>query len=390
MNIIALTPGGANLGSRIASVFPESILWIPEDLDFLGETNRYRRWKKPLQPTFGGIYQEGRPILFIGALAILVRFLGPLMTNKKQDPPVVALDEKGHHVIAVLSGHWGGANELAHQVAQAIDAKPVITTATDVVEVPAVDLFARRYGARIDPWENVKKISSALLRQQPVQWLMEEKFLQYWQRYIKNKLSPLDKEYKVAPELQIPWQTWTSHIKDEEEKRELALGDNKGNNLTVLCTSTRKKSPATITLYPRYIVAGIGCRRGVSLEKVKAALHQAFVEAEIDERCLLAIASGWIKKEEPALVELARERELPFYTFQPYEIENCCNQHEEITASSFVYQTIGVKALCEPAALLVHQRSRLLVTKRSYGPVTIALAEAPWPLLDSVQQEKMK
>ncbi|KAB2954182.1 cobalt-precorrin 5A hydrolase [Heliorestis acidaminivorans] len=388
MNIIALTPGGTALAGKISNHFPHSTIWLPEDLQDKkpeGLEALCKHWQKPLREDFQKIYRQGQPLLFIGALAILVRFLAPLIEDKQTDPPVLALDEEGQYVISVLSGHWGGANELAHKVAQAIQARPVITTATDVKKLPAIDTFARRFNAHLEPREGIKKISSSLLRQQPLQWYMEEKFLKNWKSYLLAEQSNHEEEPQtpLPPETLIAWQSWP---KDKWKQ-----SDNcQEGTLTVLCTTARVKEQVTLTLYPRYIVAGIGCRRGVSLEKVEKALEQAFESAKISEHCLLAIASGWIKATENALLELAQSRQVPFITFTADEINDCCQQHQEISTSTFVYQSIGVKALCEPTALLVHPNSQIIQSKRKYGPVTVALAEVPWPLLDLDQLVKRK
>jgi cobalt-precorrin 5A hydrolase len=79
------------------------------------------------------MFQAGRPLVCIMALGIVVRILGPLAKDKKTEPPVVVVDEAGRFAISVLGGHEGGANELANQVAQAIGAMPVITTASEVL-----------------------------------------------------------------------------------------------------------------------------------------------------------------------------------------------------------------------------------------------------------------
>ena len=69
--------------------------------------------------------------IFIGAMGICVRTIAPLMTDKHDDPAVVCVDTFGRHVISVLSGHVGGANELTKHVASALGVEPVITTQSD-------------------------------------------------------------------------------------------------------------------------------------------------------------------------------------------------------------------------------------------------------------------
>jgi len=50
----------------------------------------------------------------------------------------------GKFVISLLSGHLGGANELACLAADILQAIPVVTTATDLEGKFAVDVFAKK------------------------------------------------------------------------------------------------------------------------------------------------------------------------------------------------------------------------------------------------------
>ena len=73
------------------------------------------------------------------ATGIAVRIVGPLLRDKKRDPAVVCVDEAGRFAIALCGGHGAGANDLARDVAALVGARPVVTTATDAMEMPALD-----------------------------------------------------------------------------------------------------------------------------------------------------------------------------------------------------------------------------------------------------------
>lgn len=83
-------------------------------------------------------------VVFIGALQIAVRLSAPFLKSKVTDPAVLVMDEKGQYCIPVLSGHIGGANEMAVEIGKQTGALPVITTATDINQRWAVDVFAKR------------------------------------------------------------------------------------------------------------------------------------------------------------------------------------------------------------------------------------------------------
>ncbi|SHI59574.1 cobalt-precorrin 5A hydrolase [Pseudobutyrivibrio xylanivorans] len=104
------------------------------------------------------------PIIFIGSTGIAVRTIAPFITSKLKDSPVIVIDELGKNVIPILSGHYGGANDLARIIGKAIGANPVITTATDINNVFAVDVFAKKNGLLITDKSLIKKVSAKALK----------------------------------------------------------------------------------------------------------------------------------------------------------------------------------------------------------------------------------
>ena len=132
--------------------------WKPE-----WEAEGIRPQDKSLSEWTGSMFEEKRALVFIGAAGIAVRAIAPFVRDKMTDPPVVAADEAGHFCIPLLSGHVGGANELAERMADWLQGIPVITTATDVNGVFAVDVFAVRSGLCITDRKEAKEISAWLL-----------------------------------------------------------------------------------------------------------------------------------------------------------------------------------------------------------------------------------
>ena len=102
-------------------------------------------------------------LIFVGAVGIAVRAIAPHCQSKASDPAVVVLDECGHFAVPILSGHLGGANNLARALAAVCGAVPVITTATDANGVFAVDEWAKHQNCAVLEPERIKLVSGALL-----------------------------------------------------------------------------------------------------------------------------------------------------------------------------------------------------------------------------------
>ncbi|EQD24310.1 MAG: Cobalamin biosynthesis CbiG protein, partial [Leptospirillum sp. Group IV 'UBA BS'] len=139
---------------------------IPEDLR--AESRPFDGVLKNLLPELFARYDG---IIFIMALGIVVRSIGPLIADKTRDPAVLVGDVKGKFIISVLSGHLGGANRLAEEIARATGAMAVVTTGTDVTKNVAPDLISQEIGAELDPLDQLKRVSSAIVDGDPVLFL---------------------------------------------------------------------------------------------------------------------------------------------------------------------------------------------------------------------------
>ena len=122
---------------------------------------------------FAGIMDAARqaaevPQIFIGATGIAVRAVAPLLEHKSTDAPVLVISPDGRFVISLLAGHWGGGNSLCRHVAALLDAVPVITTATDCGERPALDLFLQAAGLRILDWDQLPPDQPCWLEGRPL------------------------------------------------------------------------------------------------------------------------------------------------------------------------------------------------------------------------------
>ena len=277
-------------------------------------------------------FREADALVFCCAAGIAVRSIAPWVRDKTRDPAVVAVDELGHFVIPLLSGHLGGANALAGRIAEDIGAAPVVTTATDLNGVFAVDVFAKKNRLRIEDMQLAKEVSAALLAGKTVGFR-----------------SDLPCRGALPPGL--------------------TAGD---AELGVCVTAAgRAPFPRTLRLTPQRYAAGIGCRSGKSAEELETFLLQRLASCGVGIGELRCVASIDLKKEEPGLVALCRKYGIPFLTYPAEELNAVPGS---FSGSYFVKKTTGVDSVCERSAVLA-SGGRLLRRKTVADGMTFALAE---------------
>ena len=160
--IIAITRNGARLGARLKSGIPGAELYaLPKYLGTAGKGATAIECE--LKQLFERLWPEIDGFVCIMATGIVIRLVAPLLEGKDRDPAVVVMDDAGRFSISLLSGHLGGANELAERCAFITGARAVITTATDANDLPSFDMLARDNGWVIEDLSRVKVLNSLLL-----------------------------------------------------------------------------------------------------------------------------------------------------------------------------------------------------------------------------------
>ena len=280
------------------------------------------------------VFAQTDGLIFVGACGIAVRAIAPYVRDKFHDPAVVAVDEGGACVVPLLSGHVGGANDLARQVAALTSGTAVVSTATDVNGLFAVDQWAARRGWTLSDRNLAKELSAALLAGEPVGFA-----------------SDLPVEGVLPPGL-------------TEGPAEVGL--------CVTWKEARAPFPATLRVYPRVLTVGIGCRRGVTAETLARAVDRALSGAGLAAEAVAGAASIDRKADEPGLLRLCRDRGWPLVT---YPAETLARVEGNFTPSPFVQNVVGVDNVCERAA--VCGGGTLLLPKQAGEGVTVAVALRP-------------
>ena len=349
IGIICFTARGARLCRRLFSHFREGgedcRAWIPQrfllpEWEAEGmepQTQGVREWA-------GQMFAEKRGMIFVGAVGIAVRAIAPWVDDKLADPPVAAVDEAGHYAVPLLSGHMGGANELARRISRLTGAAAVITTATDVNRIFAVDLFAVKNGLVLTDRQEAKAVSACLLDGEQAGF-----FTDFPGGECPAGLAPYPCRHNLWVTLRaggVPDALAGYEVQGSGEERRHFL-----------------------RLVPRQLVVGIGCRRGIDRGVLEQRVLEILQEEGLDPAGIKALATIDCKRDEGALLELAKDRgwELRFYSAQ----ELACLEGN-FSESEFVFRTVGVGNVCERAACA--GGGRLIFSKRAGQGVTVCAA----------------
>ena len=297
----------------------------------------------------GEQFESADGIIFIGATGIAVRSIAPYVASKKTDPAVLVTDECGKFVISLLSGHLGGANELALQAAEALHAVPIVTTATDLEGKFAVDVFAKKNNCHIFRMKEAKEVSAALLAGEKVGFYSEFP----WEGELPDGLvNCCGLRDEISSE---------TDLAAMEAKLESA--SDLFPKVGIAVTIHKNCTPFLSTTYvvPQAVALGMGCRKNKEAQAVEKAAFTCLEENQIYPQAVACLASIDIKKEEPGLLALAEKMGIPFETFSSEEL---LAVKGEFTASSFVSRTVGVDNVCERSALKAAQDRICLNTGR--------------------------
>lgn len=351
VSVISFTERGIELSRKIKQVWNEveiilytkcsSYVSKQDDGDILTVESSLGEWT-------GKQMKEKCVLLFIGSCGIAVRSIAPYVTDKLHDSPVLVLDEMGNYVIPILSGHVGGANELACILADKLQAVPVITTATDLNKKFAVDLFAKKNSLTIQEKAGIARVSSKVLAGEKIRVSIQPEYFQEGDR--------------------LPEQLCLASYPPEDE-------------VDILITSEEQSHRAGIVLKPKEYVIGMGCRKGVEAERIEALIERTLDQAGISLSQVRGLASIDLKKDEQGFLTWSRKTGIPFVTYTP---EQLLEVQGNFHSSDFVRQKTGVDNVCERAALkMCEEVGTLVCAKHAENGMTIAIAKGKWRVIFS-------
>ena len=373
--IISFTENGIKLSKTVSkSLSGRKVTLYTKCSRYTAEDLKVQRVKESLQVWTAQRMAEGDALLFIGACGIAVRAIAPNLTDKLHDVPVLVMDEEGQYVIPILSGHVGGANELARELADLIDARPVITTATDVQKKFAVDLFAKRNHLEIMNKDGIAKVSAKALAGEQLTIAIRAKNIECYH----PKFCEVCEEDFTEAENQLLREA-SMHKQDQEacgvEPPLRLVPYVKDQPVDIVVSEMQDNKNALIWLRPRRYVVGMGCRKNKDPEELFDFYMKTLEKAMVEPGEVYALASIDKKKDEPGLLAISERMRIPFFTYTAEELNRvgAC-----VHSSEFVKAQVGVDNVCERSAVLGSDNGKLLIKKSGGNGVTTALAIRKW------------
>ena len=308
----------------------------------------------PYAPFLKAHWEEFEAVVFIGAMGICVRSIAPALKNKYQDPAVVCIDSTGKFVVPVVSGHVGGANELARRLAAAISAEAIVTTQSDNEGLWALDTLGRQYGWQTEATPaQMNRAVFAFVQHQPTALLLEVRdagtdalertkpdHVQIFYRREDLDLKDFGLLIAVTPYLlKGVMPGLTGHLNPLTEAEDLPV----------------------LAFRPPVLHLGFGCRRQCDPAGIPEAIEAKLLEEGLSPQSIATVGTIELKKDEPLLQALlARwpQAHTEIYSAETLAAIDVPNPSEKALAAT------GSAGVAEAAALESAHGGPLLIEKQ--------------------------
>ena len=325
---VYLTPGGRALAHRLSELLSNKDILIYSYSKLLEDQLIKKLW------------QKGTGFVFIMAAGIVIRAIAPLLKSKLDDPAVVVMDEAGHHAVSLLSGHLGGANELARMLALKAGGQAVITTASDTLGLVALDMWARVQDLVPDDRAALKKASAALVASGSL------------------------KTYTDCQVHSLP--AGLIEVYDPGKAR------------LIISPYLIPEVKPILHLYPRIFALGIGCNRDTPSQALERAAEEFLKRHKVSPKALFTLASIDAKKDEACLSALAQKWDLDIRFFTAEQL----NTVPVKEPSHYAMEAVGAYGVAEPSAILAVDNGKLRFQKEKTNGITLALGERAFALTE--------
>jgi cobalt-precorrin 5A hydrolase len=339
-----LTHGGLTLSKKLKRKRNNYVFFVSSRLDDEICDVSFTSLKKCVEKNFNRYPRH----LFIMATGIVIRMIADHIRHKTVDPAVVSMDDTGRYVISLLSGHLGGANQLTWEIAGLTDAEPVISTATDANQVPAIDMMAQKRGLRIENPEMIKRINMAFLEKEKI-WFHDPFSL--FSDFLDSS-------------------GFTGRLPD------YFLSKTREYDCCVMIDDCIHDDNQCLRLRPSTLCVGIGCNRGTTESEIMNLLKDVFLGNALSLLSIRYIATIEIKKDEKGILKVSESLNVPIIFFESRELDSVKNVKN---ISQLVKKHTGAKSVCEAAAILAAANGELIVEKQKTKNVTLAVSRITDP-----------
>ena len=352
--VVAITRRGVETALKIKEALDavglNSTVYAPKKYSQNGVVTLEKKFADFIKDTYSSV----DALVAVMATGIVIRAVAPLLESKLTDPAVVGVDATGKFVISLLSGHYGGANELARTIAKGIGATPVITTASDVTGKMSVDEIAKNLHLTIQNPESLVAVNAAIVN--------------------GDRLIVV-----LTGDVKIPTNEISCFEIKKAENGVQALEIVNNYDAGVIITNeplsiAKFVKPFTI-LKTKNLVVGLGARKDSTADSIIEAVDTAFERVHVPLERVNRFATVDIKRNSKPLVEAVERLGAPL-EFLSVDALRSLNHQDLSPDSAMVQEKIGVGGVCERAALLIAgKNSKLLLKKVKLNGVTVAVAE---------------
>jgi cobalt-precorrin 5A hydrolase len=343
--ILAITKNGINMSLRLKEIFSNFEIFAP--IKFSDNNERIQWYDELTSERIVELFKNNEGIICLFSLGAVIRLLAPHIKNKKTDPAVIVIDDNANFVISVLSGHLGGANELANEIAEKIGSTPVITTAADVNKTIAVDLVGREFGWKIDDDSNVTRISAFMVNKEKIGIFQNIGEKEWW----KGKLPD-----------NITFFSNIEDLKDSDSKGYLIITNDQISDEDVLKNSVVYRVPN--------LVVGIGLHWDTSKETILNGVNETLEKFELKQNQIVRFVSIKKDKDVIGLIELGKEMNIPIEYIDREDLATVTAPNPSKTVQAFE----GTASVSEASAIKSSQ-GELIVEKQKFPPnLTVAIA----------------
>ncbi len=353
--VIAITKHGVSVARRLHRELSECDVYYPRKFASGDEEGlAIAAYDSALTDLIPTLFRQYKGLICLISLGATVRLVAPFLQDKKTDPAIVVVDDRAQYAISVLSGHLGGANDLARRVAQILGATPVITTASDVEGTVAVDLLGREFGFVIANPARITAVSAAVVNGERVHIIQEAGERNWWTSTV-----PLPSNLHVYSDVDAALQ--------EAFAATLVITPR------LLSPYETEQLLANGVLYrPKVVVIGIGCNRKTTATEIAEGIQGTLAELRLSVTSVRALATIDRKADEPGLLEVCRRYDWPLLAYSAEELNRIPVPHP----SEVVYRHVGAWGVCEPAARLASGADDWWLEKKKLGNVTLSVCLA--------------